>query len=128
MTAENLDATITKYNSFVSPTADELAAVAQYVPLELLRPPMTFVTWLTVLSFARKERQDRINAVAHRISGLGSINGPSLEKDTTLLQWMHAQAVARTFISEKMDTVRDGRGRDAQAQSGQAMINNVTKF
>lgn len=127
MTA-SLDDIITKYNSFVSPTTDELAAVAQYIPLELIKPPMTVVTWLSVLSFAKKERQDRINAVAHRVSGMGVINGPSLEKDTTLLQWMQAQAVAKACIAEKMDTVRDGRGRDTQAQIGQAMINKVTKF
>jgi|GEM_PF-2238223 len=130
MTAETLDAIITKYNHFVSPTEDELAVVAQYIPLELLKPPMTFVTWLNVLSFAKKERQDRINAVAHRISGIGVINGPSLKKDADLLKWLQTQEAVKARVAENAGAILGGNavGWDAQAQFERAMINKVNKF
>lgn len=129
MTA-SLDDIITKYNSFVSPTEDELAAVAQYIPLELIKPPMTVVTWLSVLSFAKKERQDRINAVAHRVSGIGIINGPSLEKDADLFKWLQTQEVVKARVAEKAGAILGGNavGWDAQAQFERAMINKVNKF
>lgn len=126
----SLDDIITKYNSFVSPTTDELAAVAQYIPLELIKPPMTVVTWLSVLSFAKKERQDRIDAVAHRISGIGVINGPSLKKDADLLKGLQTQGAVKAHVAEKAGAILGGKavGWDAQAQIERAMINKVNKF
>lgn len=129
MTA-SLDDIITKYNSFVSPTTDELAAVAQYIPLELIKPPMTVVTWLSVLSFAKKERQDRINAVAHRVSGIGVINGPSLKKDADLFKWLQAQEAAKAHVAKNAGTILGDKavGLDPLAQIEQAMIDKVNKF
>ena len=129
MTA-SLDDIITKYNSFVSPTTDELAAVAQYIPLELIKPPMTVVTWLSILSFAKKERQDRINAVAHRVSGIGVINGPSLKKDADLFKWLQAQEAVKAHVAKNAGTILGGKavGWDAQAQIERAMIDKVNKF
>ena len=125
---QDLDDIIIKYNGFVSPTQEELAAVAQYVPAELIVTPMAYVTWLSLLSFAKKERQDRINAVANRISGVGDLLTP--EENTALNKWVRAQAAAKAHAAQAAEQKMSGATAKGfeDAILKRSLIGQVKKF
>lgn len=81
-----LDDIILRYNTFITPTQEEVDEVAKYIPREFIVLPVTANAWFQMLAWANKERRERISAVAERVMGHSpGLDEPDLDP---MLRWM----------------------------------------